>query len=50
MSNWAVLFDWDGVVIDSSLLHEKSWEIVVEEYSFPLWVILRPALVREMKL
>ena len=36
MSNWAVLFDWDGVVIDSSLLHEKSWEIVAEEYSFPL--------------
>tara|TARA_Y100000589_G_scaffold169834_1_gene161436 strand:+ start:1948 stop:2601 length:654 start_codon:yes stop_codon:yes gene_type:complete len=36
MSQWAVLFDWDGVVIDSSLMHEKSWEIVAEEYSLPL--------------
>ena len=24
MSNWAVLFDWDGVVIDSSSMHEKK--------------------------
>ena len=36
MSNWAVLFDWDGVVIDSSSMHEKSWEIVAEEYSLSL--------------
>ena len=25
------IFDWDGVVIDSSHLHEKSWEILAEE-------------------
>lgn len=27
----AVLFDWDGVVIDSSSLHKKSWELLAEE-------------------
>ena len=26
-----VIFDWDGVVIDSSALHEKSWEKLAEE-------------------
>jgi len=26
-----VIFDWDGVVIDSSSLHEKSWERLAEE-------------------
>jgi len=26
MTDWCALFDWDGVVIDSSLLHQKSWE------------------------
>lgn len=36
MSNWAVLFDWDGVVIDSSALHEKSWEITADKYSLDL--------------
>ena len=25
------IFDWDGVVIDSAHLHEKSWEILAEE-------------------
>ena len=25
---WGVLFDWDGVVIDSSAQHEHSWELV----------------------
>ena len=24
----AVIFDWDGVVVDSSSLHERSWEMV----------------------
>ena len=24
----AVIFDWDGVVVDSSNLHERSWEII----------------------
>ena len=27
----AVIFDWDGVVIDSSAHHEKSWELLAEE-------------------
>lgn len=26
-----VIFDWDGVVIDSSAQHEKSWELLAEE-------------------
>ena len=26
-----VIFDWDGVAIDSSSLHEKSWERLAEE-------------------
>ena len=28
-----VIFDWDGVVIDSSAEHERSWEILAEEIS-----------------
>ncbi len=32
----AVIFDWDGVVIDSSALHERSWELLAEEISQPL--------------
>lgn len=31
-----VIFDWDGVVIDSSAEHERSWEILSEEISKPL--------------
>ena len=31
-----VIFDWDGVVIDSSPEHERSWEILSEEISQPL--------------
>jgi beta-phosphoglucomutase family hydrolase len=31
-----VIFDWDGVVIDSSAEHERSWEILSEEISRPL--------------
>lgn len=31
-----VIFDWDGVVIDSSAQHEQSWEILSEEISKPL--------------
>ncbi|MEI6277878.1 MAG: HAD family phosphatase [Verrucomicrobiae bacterium] len=26
-----VIFDWDGVVIDSSAQHERSWEMLAEE-------------------
>lgn len=32
----AVIFDWDGVVIDSSAQHERSWEILAQEISKPL--------------
>lgn len=37
MSNpWCVLFDWDGVVIDSSEQHERSWELLAAERSLNL--------------
>ena len=29
--NWLAIFDWDGVVIDSSEYHEKSWELLADE-------------------
>jgi beta-phosphoglucomutase family hydrolase len=32
-----VIFDWDGVVIDSSAEHERSWEILSDEISRPLF-------------
>ncbi|MFZ4774851.1 MAG: HAD family hydrolase [Terrimicrobiaceae bacterium] len=31
-----VIFDWDGVVIDSSAQHEKSWELLAAEIQKPL--------------
>ena len=31
-----VNFDWDGVVIDSSAQHEKSWELLAHEIQKPL--------------
>lgn len=31
-----ILFDWDGVVIDSSAQHERSWELLAEEIGKPL--------------
>jgi beta-phosphoglucomutase family hydrolase len=31
-----VLFDWDGVVIDSSAQHERSWELLAQETGLPL--------------
>ncbi len=33
---FAVLFDWDGVVVDSSKHHEESWELLAAEESAPL--------------
>lgn len=30
------LFDWDGVIIDSSAQHEESWEMLAEEIAKPL--------------
>lgn len=35
-NNWGVLFDWDGVVIDSSAQHERSWELLASERSLSL--------------
>lgn len=32
----AVIFDWDGVVIDSSAQHERSWELLATERALPL--------------
>ena len=30
------IFDWDGVIIDSSLHHEESWERLARETGFTL--------------
>ncbi len=30
-----MIFDWDGVVVDSSALHELSWEELAKERSLP---------------
>lgn len=32
----AVIFDWDGVVVDSSAHHERSWEILAAKRALPL--------------
>lgn len=29
--NWGAIFDWDGVIIDSSAQHEESWERLARE-------------------
>ncbi|MBX7157837.1 MAG: HAD family phosphatase [Verrucomicrobiae bacterium] len=36
MKNWGVIFDWDGVIVDSSRLHEKSWEILAKQLNLIL--------------
>jgi beta-phosphoglucomutase family hydrolase len=33
---WGAIFDWDGVIIDSSRHHEKSWELLAQEEDLPL--------------
>jgi HAD superfamily hydrolase (TIGR01509 family) len=33
---WGALFDWDGVIIDSSRHHEESWERLAREVGKPL--------------
>ena len=30
-AGFAAIFDWDGVIIDSSEFHERSWELLAEE-------------------
>jgi beta-phosphoglucomutase family hydrolase len=32
----AVIFDWDGVVVDSSAHHERSWEVLATKRGLPL--------------
>lgn len=32
----AAIFDWDGVVVDSSAAHERSWELLAEERGLAL--------------
>ncbi len=34
--NLGAIFDWDGVVIDSAVQHERSWELLAEEEKKPL--------------
>ena len=34
--NWGAIFDWDGVVIDSSKCHEEGWERLAREIGKPL--------------
>ncbi len=29
--NWAAIFDWDGVIVDSSAHHERSWDLLAAE-------------------
>jgi HAD superfamily hydrolase (TIGR01509 family) len=29
--NWAAIFDWDGVIVDSSAPHERSWDLLAAE-------------------
>lgn len=36
MTPGAVIFDWDGVVVDSSAHHERSWEILAAQRGLPL--------------
>jgi beta-phosphoglucomutase family hydrolase len=35
-ATYGALFDWDGVVIDSSQQHEESWELLAAEIGKPL--------------
>jgi beta-phosphoglucomutase family hydrolase len=31
MHSWSVIFDWDGVIVDSSRLHERAWHQTARE-------------------
>ena len=33
---WGAIFDWDGVLVDSSRFHELSWEALARESGLPL--------------
>jgi HAD superfamily hydrolase (TIGR01509 family) len=34
---WGALFDWDGVIVDSSRFHEESWDRLSAETGKPLF-------------
>ncbi len=34
--DWGAIFDWDGVIIDSSTYHERSWEMLAEQEGLAL--------------
>lgn len=34
--SFAAIFDWDGVIVDSSSAHERSWEILAAEENLSL--------------
>lgn len=36
MPGRAAIFDWDGVVVDSSAAHERSWQLLAEAEGLPL--------------
>jgi len=36
LKDFGAIFDWDGVVIDSSHIHLRSWEMLAEELNLPL--------------
>jgi beta-phosphoglucomutase family hydrolase len=36
MKTWTAIFDWDGVIIDSSRAHEAGWERLAAEQRRPL--------------
>jgi beta-phosphoglucomutase family hydrolase len=36
MQPWGAIFDWDGVIIDSSAAHRESWERLAREQNQPL--------------
>lgn len=36
MSDWAAIFDWDGVIVDSSRQHERAWERLARQKGLPL--------------
>jgi beta-phosphoglucomutase family hydrolase len=33
---WGAVFDWDGVILDSSAHHKRSWELMAAEENFTL--------------
>ena len=35
-ADWGAIFDWDGVIIDSSWHHEESWKRLAREIGKPL--------------